>query len=153
MESDTGIRRRQAVPKLGLTKGGVPMHYSVGALIKQNEKYLLIDRAVPPFGFAGVAGHIDEGETPEEALMREVKEESGLFVESKRLLFEEELDWNWCSKGVGCHYWYLFECSVSGELKRSERETKSAQWYAVDTIRELTLEPVWEYWFKKCKIV
>lgn len=140
-------------PKQDISKNGDPMHYSAGALIKDGDKYLLIDRATPPFGFAGVAGHVDEGEIPEQAIAREVAEEVGLQVEQSKLLFEEELDWNLCNKGVENHYWYLFECQVSGELARSERETKSARWYTADEIKELTLEPVWEYWFKKIKII
>lgn len=139
-------------PKETKAQNGKPMHYSVGALIHKDDKYLLIDRAIPPFGFAGVAGHIDEDENPEQALAREVEEEIGLKIKSKKLLFEENLDWNWCSKGIDNHYWYLFECEVIGEIKRSERETKSVGWYNADEIRELTLEPVWEYWFKKLKI-
>lgn len=129
------------------------MHYSVGAAIKKDGKYLLIDRANPPFGFAGVAGHIDEGEDKIQTLEREVKEESGLKVESYKLLFEQELDWNWCGKGANSHYWYLFDCKVSGELKRNYIETKSIRWYTPDEIKGLTLEPVWEYWFKKLKII
>ena len=50
-------------PKQGRAKNGQPMHYSVGALIKKEDKYLLIDRVKPPLGFAGLAGHIDEGES------------------------------------------------------------------------------------------
>ena len=38
------------------------IHFSVGALIEKDNKYLLIDRATPPLGFAGIAGHIEEGE-------------------------------------------------------------------------------------------
>jgi 8-oxo-dGTP pyrophosphatase MutT (NUDIX family) len=129
------------------------MHYSVGALIKKDGKYLLIDRVQPPFGFAGIAGHIDEGENPEQALKREVEEESGLKIEKYKLLFEEELDWNWCSKGVGIHYWYLYECDVSGKIKENYTETKSIGWYSAEEIKKLKLEPVWEYWFKKIKII
>lgn len=129
------------------------MHYSVGALIKKEEKYLLIDRVQPPFGFAGIAGHIDEGEDSEQALRREVEEESGLKIEELRLLFEEELNWNWCSKGVRIHYWYLYECEVSGEIKENFAETKSIGWYNTEEIKKLKLEPAWEYWFKKLKIV
>ena len=141
------------IPKQDTAKNGQPIHYSVGALIREGEKYFLIDRAVPPLGFAGVAGHVDENESSEEALMREVEEESGFKIQNHKLLFEEELDWNWCSKGVNSHYWYLFDCQVSGELKRSERETKSVGWYNADEIKKLTLEPVWDYWFKKLKII
>lgn len=54
-----------------------PVHASVGAVIVRGRQYLLIDRATPPLGLASVAGHIDENEKPEQALVREVQEESG----------------------------------------------------------------------------
>lgn len=139
--------------KLGTTSEGKPMHYSVGAIIKRNQKYLLIDRKNPPFGFAGLAGHIDEGESPEEALVREVKEESNLLVESYKLLFEEELDWNWCKEGVKIHYWYLFQCGTEGKVCIDRKEEKSIGWYSKEEIKHLSLEKVWRYWFKKLKIV
>jgi ADP-ribose pyrophosphatase YjhB (NUDIX family) len=142
-----------AKPKEGQTKDGKQMHFSVGALIEQNGKYLLIERAVPPIGFAGVAGHVDEGEDERQAVVREVKEEVGFDVNDPKLLFKEELDWNWCSKGAPSHYWYLFHCPVSGEMERSTRETKSAGWYSTEEIKKLTLEPAWEYWFKKLEII
>lgn len=103
------------VPKESLSKKGTPMHFVVGALIKRGDKYLLIDRAIPPFGFAAIAGHIDKGETPEGALFREVEEEGGLKVKKFYGIFEEELDWSWCSRGIVVHYWYLFDCKVSGK--------------------------------------
>ena len=138
-----------AEPKEGLSTNGKPMHYSAGALIKKGDKYLLIDRVKPPLGYAGLAGHIDDGENELDALIREVEEESGLKVVGHKLLFEEELDWNWCSKGVKVHYWYLFECEVTGEVKRNYAETKSIDWYTKEDIQVLKLEPVWDYWFKK----
>ena len=141
-----------AEPKQGLSKDGKPMHYSAGALIKKGDKYLLIDRVKPPYGFAGLAGHVDEGETELEALIREVEEESGLKVREYNLLFEEELDWNWCSKDVGVHYWFLFECEVTGEIKRNYAETKSIGWYTKEEIQDLKLEPVWDYWLKKLEL-
>ncbi len=141
------------IPKIGLSKEKKEMHYSVGALIKKDGKYLLIDRAKPPFGFAGLAGHIDEGETKTEALFREVKEESGLKVEKYQLLFKEELDWNTCNKRIGVHYWHLFKCEASGEIRKYSSEEKSIGWYTKEQIVDLKLEPVWEYWFRKLGIL
>ncbi|MFH1358377.1 MAG: NUDIX domain-containing protein [archaeon] len=144
-------------PKLGKSSKGEEMHYSVGAVIKKiengEEKYLLIDRAIPPYGFAGVAGHIDEGERAEESLVREVKEECGLDVVDFKLLFEEERKGNWCSKGCKVHYWYLFECDVKGDVKRSLGETKSIAWFSKDEIKKLKLELVWKYWFEKLGVL
>lgn len=140
-------------PKTAKTAEGELLHFSVGAVIRKNGKYLLIDRAIPPLGFAGIAGHIDEGENEEQAIIRETREEVGLELISKSLLFEEELDWNWCNKGVNSHYWYLFQCEVAGEINRSKGEAKAAGWFTKEEIKKLKLEPVWEYWFKKLNII
>ena len=140
-------------PKLGISYNNQQMHYSVGALIKKNSKYLLIDRAIFPFGFAGLAGHIDDGETEMEALKREVEEESGLRVVKQKLLFEEELGWNECSKEIGIHYWFIFGCGVEGEIKENYSEVKSIGWFSKDEIKDLKLEPVWKYWFEKLGIL
>lgn len=142
-----------AEPKVGVSRKGEWMHYSVGALIEKDGKYLLIDRAKFPPGFAGVAGHIDEGEDEHTALEREVMEESGLKVESSNLLFEKELDWNECRRKINTHYWFLFECKASGEIKRNYDETNSIGWYTPKQIKKLNLEPVWKYWFKRLEII
>jgi 8-oxo-dGTP pyrophosphatase MutT (NUDIX family) len=140
-------------PKMGLSKEGKEMHYSVGALIEKDGKFLLIDRANPPFGFAGLAGHVDEGESEIEALAREVKEESGLEIKNNKLLFEEYVEWNICNKGVRGHYWYLFGCETEGEVKKDDREEKSIGWYTKEEAKNLKLEPVWGYWFQKLGII
>jgi len=116
-------------PKKGVSSKGKEMHYAVGAVIKRDGKYLLIDRVNVPLGFAGIAGHVDEGESVVDALVREVREESGLKVVGHELVFEEEVEQNECKRGVGVHYWCVFECDVEGEVKRNLEETKSIGWF------------------------
>lgn len=145
-------------PFTGKASDGRDMHYVVGALVEKEGKYLLIDRAIPPPGYAGPAGHIDKDENGEpedtvEALKREVKEETGYEVEEHELLLQEEVSWNWCSKGVEVHYWNLFKVKVKGEPKRSKEETKSMGWYTPEEIKDLELEKVWKYWFEKLDII
>jgi 8-oxo-dGTP pyrophosphatase MutT (NUDIX family) len=134
-------------------RNGRSIHFSAGAVIRRGDKLLLIDRVKPPFGMAGLAGHVDEGETPTQAVIREVSEESGLKVTSTKLLFEEFVDWNECSKGITGHHWYVFECETNEEVKANRAEAKSFGWYDVEQLRDLELEPVWEYWFEKLELL
>lgn len=129
------------------------MHKSVGAIIKKDNKYLMVDRLKPPFGFACLAGHVDEGETPEQALIREVKEESNLEVKKYKLLIHEFLEWNECSRGIMGHDWFVYECKVEGETKLKEDEAKKISWYSLEEIKKLNLEPAWKHWFEKLKIL
>lgn len=129
------------------------MHYSVGALIEREGTYLLLDRKNIPYGWAGPAGHVDEGESPEGAMRREVQEETGLIVESCTLVCEEEVQNNQCGRGVATHYWYVYRCFVRGEAAMDEREAKAMDWFTPEAIARLQLEPVWEYWFEKLEIL
>lgn len=141
-----------AKPKQTKNATGEPMHYSVGAVIENDGKYLLIDRRTEPLGFAGIAGHCGAGETPEKALVRKVAEESGLKVVAHTLLFEEEVPWNVCHAGVLSHYWHVYECRVEGEAQKNVEASKSMGWYAPDEMKKLAMEPVWKYWFEKLNI-
>ncbi len=142
-----------ARPKQKQNSKGAPMHFAVGAVIEVDGKYLLIDRDMEPFGFAGLAGHIDEGETPEETLFRKVNEESGLKIKKYVLLFEEEVEWNWCRVGIQSHYWYLYKCEIEGELRNNPEASKSIGWYTLDEMKKLKWEPVWKYWFEKLGVL
>src|SRR3989344_5342907 len=71
----------------------------------------------------------------------------------KELILEEEVPWNYC-RSTTVHYWYLYKASSqSEEIILNKEEEKSIGWYAVDEIKKLNLEPVWEYWLEKVKII
>jgi 8-oxo-dGTP pyrophosphatase MutT (NUDIX family) len=141
-----------AKPILTTSSKGLPMHYCIGAIITRDDNYLLIDRVKPPLGFASVAGHVDEEEDHLQALYREVEEESGYRVTSHKLLAEEEVG-NPCSKGIDVHYWHMYSAEVEGDIIHNPRETKSIGWYPKSKLEELTLEPVWKYWFEKLGMI
>ena len=129
------------------------IHFSVGALIRRDSHLLLIDRAKPPLGLAGVAGHIDVDEETLAALKREVAEETGMIVEAANLLGEGFIEWNWCNSGVTGHYWYVYDCQVSGEVEISQAEVKSFGWHDPTKLTQDQLEPVWYYWLNKLGII
>lgn len=129
------------------------MHYTSSAVIKRDGKFLMIDRKIFPMGFACIAGHIEDSETPEEALIREVREESGLEIIESKKIFEEEVDGNVCSRGISVHYWHVYECVCGGEPVLFSLEEKSIGWYTPEEIKTMDLEPIWDYWLKKMKII
>ena len=128
-------------------RNGQAIHYSVGAIVSNKGKILLIDRKQPPFGLAGPAGHIDANESPLQALKREVKEETGLNVLGSELVAKEFVTWNECSYGVTSHYWYVYKVSAAGKITLDTHEAKTIDWYDIKHAKNL--EPVWRYWFKK----
>lgn len=54
---------------------------TVDAIIEYNGKIVVIERTNPPFGWALPGGFVDYGESLEEAVVREAKEETGLDLE------------------------------------------------------------------------
>jgi len=149
-------------------------HTSVGMLVWKDDKLLLIERAKFPFGFAIPAGHVDGDKTFEESAMRELKEEVGLDTKEIKLVIEGRKE-NRCRREDGTwHYWKIYEVKIEGNIIRSEDETKQANWYSKNQIKELGskterynkkeiseeewnknpgLEPVMHEWFKELKII
>jgi ADP-ribose pyrophosphatase YjhB (NUDIX family) len=54
---------------------------AVDVIIEVNEGIVLIKRQNPPYGWAIPGGFVDCGETIEQAVIREAKEETGLDIE------------------------------------------------------------------------
>lgn len=145
---------------------------SVGMLVWENGKLLLIERKNLPFGFAPPAGHLD-GDDFEQAATRELSEEVGLEVKGLKLIAEGRKE-NSCRRGSKWHYWKIYKIEASGDLKRSESETKQAGWYSKSDLLALAqktekylsgkilekewekypgFEPVWYEWLKQLQII
>ena len=142
----------ERVKKLELN--GRIMHYGIGAVIKKGDKYLLIDRADKPYGFACITGHIRRDENPEDALVREVKEEVNLEILSHKLMFERMINNRECKSGRVLHHCYIFEVGVKSNTEiEINDEVKSARWYSIEQIKGLKLEPLWKFFFKKIGVI
>ena len=102
------------------------------------DKILLVKRATVPFKsyWALPGGRVDPGETVEQTIVREVKEETGLdvVVVSKIGEYREQ--------GVkdGIEYEYYPACflvkTVGGEIKKQESEIEDIQLFSLSKIPE-----------------
>jgi 8-oxo-dGTP pyrophosphatase MutT (NUDIX family) len=112
-------------------------HKSVGIIVKNDGRILIIERKKFPAGFALPAGHLD-GDTFRNAALRELKEETGINATRLEHLFSVEMP-NPCRRQGGTrHQWEVFRASEwQGELKRAEDETKSMEWATSERLRNL----------------
>jgi len=129
------------------------VHYAVLALIEDNGKYFLVERETLPSGYALVTGHVEDGESEEEALIREVKEETGLNILKFQLIFKDKIDNSECNKNANVHKSFVFKCDVGGKVKLNKKENKKYGWFSKEEIRKLGLGPYWERVLKQIEIL
>ena len=118
----------------------------VVALIKNTEgKYLLLRLAHYPGHkneWCPVAGHCKAGETVNEAIIREVKEELNVIAKPIRQVSEWEQD----ILGEKAFWW---EVEISGNINIDNKEIIEIGWFSVDEIKNLKLWPATQKFFEK----
>lgn len=100
------------------------------AIIVHDNKIFATQRGYGEFkdGWEFPGGKIEEGETPQEALVREIKEELDTEIEVKEFLETVEYDYPEFHLSMDC-----FFCTIkSGELVLKEHE--AAKWLTVETL-------------------
>lgn len=96
----------------------------VAAIIKNGDKIFATQRGYGEFkdGWEFPGGKIEEGETPQQALKREIKEELDADIEVENLVMTVEYDYPKFHLSMDC-----FWCSIAaGELVLKEHE--AAKW-------------------------
>jgi ADP-ribose pyrophosphatase YjhB (NUDIX family) len=93
-------------------------------LFRRGEQFLITDLVDPVTGTAmhrPPGGGLEEGETPEQALHREVMEELGIALKSARFLGAIDHVWYWKGREVHERAWlYLADAADDPRLERGE---------------------------------
>ncbi len=121
------------------TKQGV--RATVGAIIEKDRKVLLVKRNHEPFkGYWCIpGGHIDFGETAEQAVIREVKEETGLTLTPRFLSYRDEIyqNINWHGEVL------IFYGEAEGNENIDGKEIIGIKW--VDINKALNMKLAFEH--------
>ncbi len=107
-------------------------HWTAGALIEHDGRFLLLKKRTWPYLWDVIAGHIQISETPERAVAREVEEETGLHLVQPALVFHGEIFPDPCRRGVNLHEWYLYRGGATGELRAEPREVSELRWVTIE---------------------
>ncbi len=120
---------------------------TVGVLVKDNK--ILVQRDKDGAEYALPGGHIKIGETLEAGLLREYKEETGVDICVKRLLWSEECFWQW--QGREAHniaFYYLIEEAEGFEIPDNEEFVSHKDncnvvigWLDIEEISDITIYP------------
>ena len=120
---------------------------AAGILIKNNKIAVQRDKNGSEYAIPG--GHVKIGETTEEALVREYKEETGADVKCERLLWTEECFWEWNGKRAHniCFYYLINLCEGAvipdkdEFLPHKDNSNVVLGWMPVEEIQKVTIYP------------
>ena len=120
---------------------------AVGVLMQDDRILVQRDREGADYALPG--GHVKIGETTEEALVRELKEETGVDIQCRRFLWTEECFWNW--NGTDAHniaFYYLVEpCKNAalpmwdGFVPHRDNDNVLIGWMPIQDIQTATIYP------------
>ena len=131
---------KKIIKKRDLKKYRLYLHpaIAVDGIIEKDNKILLIKRKNPPFkdSWAFPGGFVEYGETTENAVLREIYEETNLKTKIKHLLGVYS-DPNRDPRGHTVSVVYILE-PVEGTLKGSD-DAKDAKLFKIEEVKNLDL--------------
>jgi 8-oxo-dGTP pyrophosphatase MutT (NUDIX family) len=126
-------------PSSSRRKGSEPREFSAGGVVVRGEDVVVIvPTRLAADGSRVLAlpkGHVDPGETPIEAAIREVREEAGVVAEPVCELGESRYWYRRDGRTIGKSVvFFLFEY-VQGDIEDHDDEVEEARWIALEEAR------------------
>lgn len=110
-------------------------HESVGIFVSNpDQKLLLLERTIYPYGMIVPAGHLERGETPESATKRELWEETGVDVSGLHPKIVVDIYPDLCRRGADGHRWHVYTCRLIDlvTVVPDKSEGKNPHWLSLE---------------------
>jgi 8-oxo-dGTP pyrophosphatase MutT (NUDIX family) len=109
-------------------------HETAGVFVRDGDRFLFFERTMFPVAALTVpAGHVDAGESPERAALRELHEEAGWRAPGVRHIVTEDIPGDSCRRGSDAHRWhaYLTDFDPAARVRLNE-EGVNPRWLTLD---------------------
>lgn len=122
---------------------GAPDHFCVGVLvINKKEKKIFVGHHIKSDHWMGAGGHMEEGESPLETVIRECEEELGLVVDSAKmfdLTHFDDVNRADCSQ----HYDFFYRIDLDSlpAFSVDKGEFHESGWFTFDEVLKKKLLP------------
>ena len=129
----------KAVRRWGVRFTQQRFQVTVGAVVINEEGRVLLLKHVfrPGSGWGIPGGFLEKGEQPEEAVRRELREETGLEVQSAAMAFLR-------THKRPARVEIIYRCRADGEVKLEGYEIKSGDWFPADKLpSDLSQDQCW----------
>ena len=119
------------------------MDKTVLCYLNKGDSYLMLYRNkkendINKGKYIGIGGHIEKGETKEQALIREVKEEIGLDIPMNKLIEYKEAEVVLReTNSHTTHYYYYKTNKSEDEFIIQEEELSEVKWFSIDDVIEM----------------
>jgi 8-oxo-dGTP pyrophosphatase MutT (NUDIX family) len=90
------------------TAGGQLWHETAGIFVRDGDRFLFFERTRFPYALTVPAGHVDAGEPPAAAAVRELREEVSLAAPSVTAVGTADVVGDTCRRGADAHRWHAF---------------------------------------------
>ena len=128
------------------TESNICSFRTVGVLLRDNK--ILVQREKDGTEYALPGGHVKIGETTEQSIIREYKEETGADISCDRLLWVEETFWNWDGRETHSIAFYYFislkkDSDIPDDCFQSHKDNCHVvlKWVTIDEMKRLTIYP------------
>lgn len=138
--------------KLWVDEQGEIRHESAGIFVRRADgAYLFFELTAFPYGYTVPAGHVDTGETGEQAAIRELGEEVGIAADDVKEFASCTIPGDRCSSGADTHDWHAFVYQLKdGQAPTRCEEGKNLQWLTIEQAREKRLPPAIAHLIEHC---